>query len=47
MAVTDYHDDRALPHLEHALDQVPTQRHRELAAQLEIVAPGLVSFRRG
>ncbi|MCL2848784.1 MAG: hypothetical protein FWE61_01910 [Micrococcales bacterium] len=45
LAVTDYHDERALPHLEHALDQVPTQRHRELAAQLEIVAPGLVSFR--
>ncbi|MCL2465997.1 MAG: hypothetical protein FWF02_00285 [Micrococcales bacterium] len=45
MAVTDYHDARALPHLEQALDQVPTQRHRELAAQLEIVAPGLVAFR--
>ncbi|MCL2090321.1 MAG: hypothetical protein FWH11_03700 [Micrococcales bacterium] len=45
LAVWDYHDERALPHLENALDQVPTQRHRELAAQLEIVAPGLVSFR--
>lgn len=44
LAVSDYHDERALPHLENALDQVPTQRHRELAAQLEIVAPGLVSF---
>jgi len=45
MAMTDYQDTRALPHLEQALDQVPTQRHRELAAQLEIVAPGLVAFR--
>lgn len=44
LAVSDYHDERALPHLENALDQVPTQRHRELAAHLEIVAPGLVSF---
>ncbi|MDR3068172.1 MAG: tetratricopeptide repeat protein [Cellulomonas sp.] len=45
LAVSDYHDERALRHLENALDQVPTQRHRELAAHLEIVAPGLVSFR--
>lgn len=44
LAVSAYSDERALPHLEEALDRVPTQGRRELARALEIVAPGLVTF---
>ena len=44
LAFSAYHDERALPHLEEALDRVPTQRRSELAAALEVVAPGLVTF---
>ncbi len=44
LAYSAYRDERALEHLGAALDRVPTQGHRALAAELEIVAPGLVSF---
>ena len=44
LAFSAYADERALPHLEDALDRVPTQGRRELAQALEIVAPGLVTF---
>ncbi|MDR3068675.1 MAG: glycosyltransferase [Cellulomonas sp.] len=44
LVLSAYADERALPHLEDALDRVPTQGRRELAEALEIVAPGLVTF---
>ncbi len=44
LALSAYSDERAVPYLEEALDRVPTQRRRELAKALEIVAPGLVTF---
>ncbi|MCL2454507.1 MAG: glycosyltransferase [Micrococcales bacterium] len=44
LAISAYHDERAFPHLENALDRVPTQGRSELAEALGIVAPGLVSL---
>lgn len=44
LAYSAYHDGRALPSLDDALDRVPTQRMPELVEQLEIVAPGLVAM---
>jgi len=44
LAFSAYSDERALPHLQDALDHVPQQREKAVAEAIEIVAPGLVSL---
>ncbi|MCL2849859.1 MAG: glycosyltransferase [Micrococcales bacterium] len=44
LALSAYHDERALELLQDALDHVPQQREHAVAQAIEVVAPGLVSL---